>query len=173
MRFIHASAVLAAVLLFGAARRTLNAASLALVLPKVEPDACALLTEAEVSKALEVKSLPGKRIVAESPKACAWSDVPNGDISQHARRDDLVIVKSRTGAIEMGDSLVGSEFRAMGERIGGKFHRSYRIVVHTGDIVRIPAVVPHAFIVSGKEPLDYLVIKQQREGLPIRWKEDR
>jgi len=91
----------------------------------------------------------------------------------HARWDDLVIVKSGTGAIEMGDSLVGSEFRAMGERIGGKFHQSYKIVVHSGDIVRIPAVVPHAFIVSGKEPLDYLVIKQRREGLPIRWKDDR
>lgn len=91
----------------------------------------------------------------------------------HARWDDLVIVKAGTGAIEMGDSLVGSEFRAMGERIGGRFHRSYKVVVHAGDIVRIPAVVPHAFIVSGKEPLDYLVIKQRRLDLPVRWKGDR
>jgi mannose-6-phosphate isomerase-like protein (cupin superfamily) len=91
----------------------------------------------------------------------------------HARWDDLVIVKSGTGAIEMGDSLIGSEFRAAGERIGGKFHRSYRVVVRAGDIVRIPAVVPHAFVVSGKEPLDYLVIKQRREGLPIHWEKAR
>ena len=91
----------------------------------------------------------------------------------HARWDDLVIVRSGSGAIEMGDSLVGSEFRAAGERIGGKFHRSYQIVVHAGDMIRIPAVVPHAFIVSGTEPLDYLVIKQRREGLPIRWIDDR
>lgn len=91
----------------------------------------------------------------------------------HARWDDLVIVQSGTGAIEMGDSLVGSEFRAMGERIGGRFQRSYKIVVRPGDIVRIPAVVPHAFIVSGKEPLDYLVIKQRRPDLPVRWKNDR
>src|SRR5437868_1829141 len=91
----------------------------------------------------------------------------------HARWDDLVIVRSGSGAIEMGDSLVGSEFRAAGERIGGKFHRSYQIVVHAGDMIRIPAVVPHAFIVSGTEPLDYLVIKQRRAGLPIRWIDDR
>jgi len=91
----------------------------------------------------------------------------------HARWDDLVIVKSGSGAIEMGDSLVGSEFRAAGERIGGKFHRSYQIVVHAGDIVRIPAVVPHAFIVSGKEPLDYLVIKLRHLELPIRWRDDQ
>jgi mannose-6-phosphate isomerase-like protein (cupin superfamily) len=60
----------------------------------------------------------------------------------------------------------------MGERVGGTFHRSYQIVVRPGDIVRIPAVVPHAFIVSGKQPLDYLVIKQRREDLPVRWKAD-
>ena len=66
----------------------------------------------------------------------------------HARWDDLVIVRSGSGAIEMGDSLVGSGFRAAGERIGGKFHRSYQVVVHAGDMIRIPAVVPHAFIVT-------------------------
>ena len=91
----------------------------------------------------------------------------------HARWDDLVIVQSGTGAIEMGDSLVGSQYRAMGERIGGRIHRSYKVVLHAGDIVRIPAVVPHAFIVSGTEPLDYLVIKQRRQDLPVRWKDDR
>ena len=91
----------------------------------------------------------------------------------HARWDDLVLVKSGTGAIELGDSLVGSEYRATGERIGGRFQRSYQMVIHPGDIVRIPAVVPHAFIVSGKEPLDYLVIKQRRPDLPVRWTNDR
>lgn len=87
----------------------------------------------------------------------------------HARWDDLVIVRSGTGAIEMGDSLVGSSYRAVGERIGGRFSRSWQIVVRAGDIVRIPAAVPHAFIVSGTEPLEYLVIKQRRQDLPIRW----
>jgi mannose-6-phosphate isomerase-like protein (cupin superfamily) len=87
----------------------------------------------------------------------------------HARWDDLVIVRSGAGAIEMGDSLVGSRYRAPGERIGGKFTRSFQIVVHAGDIVRIPAAVPHAFVVSGAEALEYLVIKQRRQELPIRW----
>jgi mannose-6-phosphate isomerase-like protein (cupin superfamily) len=87
----------------------------------------------------------------------------------HARWDDLVIVRSGTGAIEMGDSLVGSRYRAPGERIGGKLTGSFQIVVHAGDIVRIPAAVPHAFIVSGAGALEYLVIKQRRQDLPIRW----
>jgi len=87
----------------------------------------------------------------------------------HARWDDLVIVRAGVGAIELGDSLVGSTYRAVGERIGGTFTKSYQLVVRAGDIVRIPAAVPHAFIVSGTEPLEYLVIKQRRQELPIRW----
>jgi mannose-6-phosphate isomerase-like protein (cupin superfamily) len=87
----------------------------------------------------------------------------------HARWDDLVIVRSGTGVIELGDSLVGSTYRAPGERAGGKLTRSYQIVVRAGDIVRIPAAVPHAFVVSGAAALEYLVIKQRRQGLPIRW----
>jgi len=39
-------------------------------------DACSLLTPAEASKALEVSSLPGKRLVAVSPKVCGWTDGP-------------------------------------------------------------------------------------------------
>jgi mannose-6-phosphate isomerase-like protein (cupin superfamily) len=87
----------------------------------------------------------------------------------HARWDDLVIVRSGMGAIEMGDSLVGSRYRAPGERVGGKFTKSYTTVVHAGDLMRIPAAVPHAFIVSGPEPLEYLLVKQRRQELPIRW----
>lgn len=87
----------------------------------------------------------------------------------HARWDDFVIVRSGTGAIEMGDSLVGSTYRAPGERAGGKITKAYRTVVHAGDLMRIPAAVPHAFIVSGTEPLEYLLVKQRRQELPIRW----
>ena len=87
----------------------------------------------------------------------------------HARWDDVVIIRSGTGAIEMGDSLIASRYRAPGERMGGTLITSSRLVVRAGDIVRIPAAVPHAFVVSGAEALEYLVIKQRRQELPIRW----
>jgi mannose-6-phosphate isomerase-like protein (cupin superfamily) len=90
----------------------------------------------------------------------------------HARWDDLVLIRAGTGAIILGDSLVGSTYRAPGERIGGSFVGRYQIVVHPGDIVRIPAAVPHAFVVSSTEALEYLVIKQRQQRLPIRWFED-
>jgi mannose-6-phosphate isomerase-like protein (cupin superfamily) len=87
----------------------------------------------------------------------------------HARWDDIVIMRAGTGVIIMGDSLVGSTLRAPGERVGGQMNRMYQLVVHAGDIVRIPAATPHMFIVAGSEPLHYLLIKQRRQDLPIRW----
>ena len=87
----------------------------------------------------------------------------------HARWDDIVLVRSGESVIQLGDSLIGSTVRAPGERIGGHFHVSQKIVVRPGDIVRIPAAVPHAFIVDPARPVDYLVIKQRRQNLPIRW----
>lgn len=87
----------------------------------------------------------------------------------HARWDDLVIIRSGTGAIATGDSLTGSRYLAPGERRGGTIVNGNQLVVHAGDIVRVPAAVPHAFLVSGQEPLEYVVIKQRRQTLPIRW----
>lgn len=52
------------------------------------PDACTLLSAADASKALEVTSLPGKRIVESSPDGCGWSNDPA--ISDTSRRVMLV-----------------------------------------------------------------------------------
>jgi mannose-6-phosphate isomerase-like protein (cupin superfamily) len=87
----------------------------------------------------------------------------------HARWDDVVIVRGGTGALELGDSLVGSAYRAPGERKGGTITMRYSILVRAGDMVRIPAGVPHAFTVPRDSALDYFVLKQRRQNLPIRW----
>ena len=87
----------------------------------------------------------------------------------HARWDDLMFIRSGTGAVITGDSLVGSTYRAPGERAGGQFRKTYEIALHAGDVIRIPAAVPHQVIVSANQPLEYLLIKQRRQELPIRW----
>lgn len=53
-----------------------------------EPEACSLLTTADASKALEVSSVSGKRIVASDPKGCVWSNDPA--VSDTSRRVVLV-----------------------------------------------------------------------------------
>jgi hypothetical protein len=65
-------------------------------------DACSLLTAAEVSAALEVKSLPGKFPIAGSPKACIWSDTP--EASPDSRRVTLSITSSTVAFNNMKSS---------------------------------------------------------------------
>ncbi len=93
----------------------------------------------------------------------------SGKPEVHARWDDLMIVRSGTGAVITGDSLVGSTYRAPGERAGGHFNKTYEITLHAGDVIRIPAAVPHQVIVSENQPFEYVLIKQRRQDLPIRW----
>jgi hypothetical protein len=58
------------------------------------PEACTLLTEAQVSAAIEGKSLPGKRPVPSSAAFCIWSDDPNNAISN--RRVTLSMISTAT-----------------------------------------------------------------------------
>jgi hypothetical protein len=115
MHRTYASTILAALLLFGGRRLGADAATPTL-LRNVEPDACALLTEADVSSALEIKSLPGKRLIASSPKACMWSDDPKAGLdhrratAQYIAVAGFQFVKSRAGAITIESvSGIGDE----------------------------------------------------------------
>jgi hypothetical protein len=65
-------------------------------------DACSLLTVAEVSAALEVSSLPGKHYIADSSKACMWSDAADGNINN--RRVTLSITSSTIAFNQMKSS---------------------------------------------------------------------
>jgi len=85
-----ASIAMCGLLLLVASIKVSLAASRTAVESAVEPDACTLLTTAEVSKALGVTSLAGARLVASNPKACVWSDDPSHDVDH--RRVTLSII---------------------------------------------------------------------------------
>ena len=75
----------------GTLRAFVLAALLPVSIPATRPslklasdvDACTLLTTAEASKALEITSSPGKRLIASSPKICVWSDAALGSDGRH------------------------------------------------------------------------------------------
>jgi hypothetical protein len=58
-----------------------------------DPEACTLLTPADVSTAIEASSKAGKRITESSPKECIWSSDPAA--SDTSRRVALAIVSTR------------------------------------------------------------------------------
>lgn len=127
---------------------------------------------ADASKRLAGRKTRGETMLTSSDQQSTFLLVHRTVSSEpevHARWDDVIIVRGGTGALELGDSLVGSAYRAPGERKGGTITMRYSILVRAGDMVRIPAGVPHAFTVPRDSALDYFVLKQRRQNLPIRW----
>jgi len=90
------------------------------------------------------------------------------DVEEHSRWDDLIIVRSGTGTVEVGPRATGARFLAAGELRGGTITAPSRLDLRPGDIARIPAGVPHAFSPSGAEPWEFLLVKVRRPGKPLR-----
>jgi len=108
---MQASLAAAALVLVGAARRSAGAATATspgrtVASPVASTDACSLLSAADVSKAIEAKSLPGEPLGDSNVNSCIWSDDPNHSLD--SRRVTLSMnssvarfesVKSRGGHI--------------------------------------------------------------------------
>lgn len=94
--------------------------------------------------------------------------VVNSEVERHARWDDLIIVRGGSGALVVGDRAKGETFRAPGEYRGGTLVSPRTLVIHNGDVVRVPAGMPHSFEVNKDAPLEYLLVKIRRPELPLR-----
>jgi mannose-6-phosphate isomerase-like protein (cupin superfamily) len=125
-----------------------------------------------------VSALPGNASVAGRTVQTSGDEQTNfqlirrresGQPEVHARWDDFLIVRSGEGVLVIGDSLRGSTYRAPGERRGGQLSKSYNLPLRVGDVIRIPAAVPHIVTVPKGGTLEYLLIKQRRQELPVRW----
>ena len=92
----------------------------------------------------------------------------SSEVELHTRWDDLVVVRSGAGVVEFGKRAPGIARRAPGEWRGGAIADPVRLEIAAGDIVRIPAAVPHLFRVVGAEPLEFILVKQRRGELPLR-----
>jgi mannose-6-phosphate isomerase-like protein (cupin superfamily) len=91
-----------------------------------------------------------------------------GAVEEHSRWDDVLIVRSGRGVVELGPRTVGARVAAPGELRGGTLVEARRLVLRTGDVARIPAGVPHAFHPEGAEPWEVLVVKVRRPGKPLK-----
>ena len=139
---MHASVLLGALVLSTAAWGN---SSPPLVRRVLEPDACALLDEAEVSKALEGKSLPGKRLVESNPKACIWSDDPKRSFD--SRRVTVQYVSA--AAFEMGKSSSGRITIETATGIGDEAYYEMFKADSPILVVRKGTVVLHVRILNG------------------------
>jgi mannose-6-phosphate isomerase-like protein (cupin superfamily) len=119
-----------------------------------------------VTKSLAAKAADDSHHAASRP----LSDFPNelfmlahreadGQPELHETQADVFIVESGSAALIVGGTLVNAETTAPHEKRNGTIQGGARQKLSAGDIVRIPANMPHQLVLDGAQEFTYLVIK--------------
>jgi|GEM_PF-1592718 hypothetical protein len=90
-----------------------------------------------------------------------------GEVELHEQWDDVAIIRSGSGVLITGDSIVGDQ-RVRGaapirDWLGGVIQNPSKRSLLPGDFVMIPAMVPHQYIPTPGDSLTYWTIKVRRE----------
>jgi mannose-6-phosphate isomerase-like protein (cupin superfamily) len=83
----------------------------------------------------------------------------DGNPEQHDAIIDVVIVQSGEGALMLGGTMAGRTSTAPGEYVGTRLEGGDRHALGPGDIVHIPAGIPHSFLVPGGKHITYVLLK--------------
>jgi len=83
----------------------------------------------------------------------------DGYPEQHDDLVDVVIVQSGEGVLQLGGTLVDPEESRPGEWRGSALQGGERHPLRAGDIMHIPATVPHAFLVPDGQHFTYVLVK--------------
>ena len=84
----------------------------------------------------------------------------DGYPEQHDKVVDVVIVQSGEGTLVVGGKMIspkGSD--AAGEYIGASIEGGERHPLAAGDVVHIPAKIPHGFLVPRGKHITYVLVK--------------
>jgi mannose-6-phosphate isomerase-like protein (cupin superfamily) len=81
-----------------------------------------------------------------------------GDAEVHTDMNDTIIIQQGHGEFLVGGSITGNHQIAPTEWRGGEINGGHRYSVSVGDLLLIPAGIPHkAFVTDG--PFTYIAIK--------------
>src|SRR3954470_2593161 len=84
----------------------------------------------------------------------------DGAPEQHDNIVDVVIVQSGEGVLQLGGTMVGKRSGSgPGEYVGTRLDGGERHPLGTGDVVHIPAAVPHSFLVPAGKHVTYVLVK--------------
>jgi mannose-6-phosphate isomerase-like protein (cupin superfamily) len=118
----------------------------------------------------------GKALAAEvgadphHPAVKQLSDYPNeafllvrreadGSPEWHETQADVFFVQSGTATLVVGGTLLNGETVAPHERRNGTIQGGVQQKLSAGDVVRIPARMPHQLLLDGAHEFTYFVIK--------------
>lgn len=83
----------------------------------------------------------------------------DGNPEQHDAIIDVVLVQTGEGTLVLGGSMVDRRTTSPGEYVGTRLEGGDRHAVGPGDIVHIPAGIPHSFLVPAGKHLTYVLLK--------------
>jgi hypothetical protein len=84
----------------------------------------------------------------------------DGFPEQHDQIVDLVFVKSGEGVLQLGGTVIDKKATGGGgEFVGSRLEGGSRHPLGAGDVIHIPAGVPHAFLVQKGKHLTYVLVK--------------
>jgi mannose-6-phosphate isomerase-like protein (cupin superfamily) len=82
-----------------------------------------------------------------------------GSSEVHEREVDIFIIEDGEGTLVMGGKLVNSHVEKPGELRGTSIAGGENIHCGLGDVIHIPAGVPHQMLVEKGKPITYFVVK--------------
>lgn len=83
----------------------------------------------------------------------------DGNPEQHDAIVDIVYVQSGEGTLIMGGTMAGRKATSAGEWLGTRLDGGDAHPLTSGDIVHIPAGIPHSFLVPKGKHLTYVLLK--------------
>ncbi len=86
----------------------------------------------------------------------------NGEPEVHEKMADFFVVESGEATLLVGGKVAGGKETSPGEMRGGTIEGGEKQKLAAGDVVHIPAGVPHQLLVDKGKNFTYFVIKVER-----------
>jgi mannose-6-phosphate isomerase-like protein (cupin superfamily) len=83
----------------------------------------------------------------------------DGVVEWHENQADVFFVQSGSATLLVGGTMVGGEITEPHEKRNGTIQGGIKRKLSAGDVVRIPAQVPHQLLLDGSPEFTYFVIK--------------
>jgi mannose-6-phosphate isomerase-like protein (cupin superfamily) len=85
----------------------------------------------------------------------------DGEVEVHDKMADIIVIQSGEATLIVGGTVVGGHTTAPGETRGTSITGGEKKMLAAGDVVHIPAKVPHQMLVSKK--ITYFVVKAEEK----------
>ena len=102
--------------------------------------------------ASQIKDFPNENFILAHREADGLPEV-------HETQVDVILVQSGSATLLVGGTLLNGETVSPHEKRNGTIHGGVRQKLAPGDVVRIPAGMPHQFFLDGAHEITYLVVK--------------